>query len=108
MQDIIDKLSPDLVQKFKNMDFEGLIKLELQDESPMHCYILLNGEIELKEDPAPAKHPDMIIRGQSSDLAALLSGKMSFADGFVSERISLVGDLVKINTYKHAVQKALS
>ena len=108
MQDIINKLSPDLLKKFENMDFEGLIKLELQDESPLHCYIQLNGKIELKEDPAPAAHPDMIIRGQSSDLAAILSGKMSFADGFVSERVSLVGDLVKINTFKHAVQKALS
>jgi putative sterol carrier protein len=107
MKDLLDKLSPDILANFENIDFEGLIKVELQDDSPLSCYLELNGKIEIKESIAEDKYPDMIIRGQSSDLSALLNGKMTFSDGFVSERVSFVGDLAKITTFKNAVQKAL-
>lgn len=107
MEDLLNKLSPGILTNFENLDFEGLIKIEIQDESPLSCYLELNGKIEIKESIAEDKYPDMIIRGQSSDLLALLNGKMTFSDGFVSERVSFVGDLAKITTFKNAVQKAL-
>ena len=107
MEDLLNKLSPGILTNFEHLDFEGLIKIEIQDESPLSCYLELNGKIEIKESIAEDQYPDMIIRGQSSDLLALLNGKMTFSDGFVSERVSFVGDLAKITTFKNAVQKAL-
>ena len=108
MEDLLNKLSPGILTNFENLDFEGLIKVEVQDDSPMSCYLELNGKVEIKESIAEGKYPDMIIRGRSSDLSAILSGKMTFSDGFVSERVSFVGDLAKITTFKNALQKALS
>ncbi len=108
MNDILNNLSPEILSKFEAVEFEGLIKLELQDETKLSCYMELNGKIEIKETIASGTHPDMIIRGSSADLEALLTGKMSFADGFVSERISFVGDLAKITGFKSAVQKQFS
>jgi hypothetical protein len=68
---------------------EGTIKVVVDGEAPR--YLTLGAAPRL-DDAAPKKL-DGIVRAAADDLEALLAGRMTLADGILTERIGVSGDV---------------
>jgi hypothetical protein len=80
-----DRVAPRLATS----GLEGTVKVVVEGETP---YYLTLGSRPRLEATAPARL-DGIVRAAPDDLEALLAGRMSLADGILTERIGVSGDV---------------
>lgn len=69
---------------------KGTIKVVVEGE-PAPWYVALDGKTAPSSTAVPKI--DGIVRGAPADLEALLDGRMSLADGILTERIGVSGDV---------------
>lgn len=71
----------------------GTIKLEIRGDQGGTFYVKMNGTTELTTKPLK---PDVILRATRKDFEALLTGRMSFQDGLLTERLTAAGDFAML------------
>ncbi|MEE8409296.1 MAG: SCP2 sterol-binding domain-containing protein [Myxococcota bacterium] len=97
-------LTASLIDRLAKSSLQAIVKLELRDADGGTWYVRLGGATpELLDAIENGEHPDVIVTADRVSLDALLSGRMSFSDGIVSERVSLAGDVSKIVALKDAI-----
>jgi hypothetical protein len=104
----VSELPPELLSRLEASGLQGLYKVELRGVPDGIYYVRLNDSAEVVGAIADNEHPDAILRGDPESLTALLSGRMSFSDALVSERVSVAGDITKIDALKDALLTASS
>lgn len=67
----------------------GVLKVVIDGEAQPYYLSLTRGRLE----PAAPPKVDGIVRASAADLEALLAGRMTLADGMLTERIGVSGDV---------------
>ena len=98
-----DLVATELLGRLEKSDLKAIIKLEIEGDDASIVYVRANGDVQLAASIEPGEHPDIIITATPQSFEALLSGRMSFSDAFVSERVSIAGDVAKIVKLKQVL-----
>jgi len=102
-QGMVVNLATGLLARLSGAALKALIEIEVTGEAAAKYYVELDGKPTLLPALPQGRHPDVIFKGDQFSLAALLEGRMSFSDAFVTGRVSLAGDVVKIVQLKQAL-----
>lgn len=82
-----------IVPRLAHSGLRGTMKLEIDGEQGGTYYVKLNGVTEITTRPCKV---DCILRATRRDFEALVTGRMSLADGVLTERIEVAGDLALV------------
>jgi len=86
-QTFSDRVAPRLATS----GLTGVVKVVVEGDKQPY-YVRLGGKGAGIEATVPKKL-DGIVRGSADDLEALLDGRMTLADGMLTERIAVSGDI---------------
>lgn len=84
----------------KNIDVNALVRFDIPGRGTWHIDFVNHAVVT-----DPERAPTVIVRAYERDFLALVEGRMSPADGIISERLHLAGDAATIGALMGALER---